>query len=90
MSLHLATNHWFEDSTNSCCSPVFEAKTLTEKMHADVCYAPGQIGDYHGPITVHGILQTGVSLIMPYLVEHQCSSIAAELNAITNCQPHLL
>ena len=27
MSLHLATNHWFVgDSTNSCCSPVFEAK----------------------------------------------------------------
>ena len=32
MSLHLTTNHWFvEDSTNSYCSPVYEAKASTEK-----------------------------------------------------------
>ena len=37
VSLHVATNHWFvNNSPTSCCFPVFQAKTLTEKMSADV------------------------------------------------------
>ena len=47
-SLHVATNHWFmKNVTKSCCSPVFQAKTSTEKMSADVWtnrIVPRQIG----------------------------------------------